>query len=71
MTKYLVYELRTWTNLGAIFLPGLTTRRHENQKILYENELLKAKEPTPDVMKCQIYRMTPKNIPRNLVRLSL
>jgi hypothetical protein len=45
-----VYEPRTWTNLGAIFLPaGLTTPRHENQKILYENELLKAKEPTPDV----------------------
>jgi hypothetical protein len=49
MTKYLVYELRTWTNLGAIFLPGLTTPRHENRKIRYENELLKAKEPTPDV----------------------
>jgi hypothetical protein len=49
MTKYLVYELRTWPYLGAIFLPGLTTPRHENQKILYENELLKAKELTPDV----------------------
>jgi hypothetical protein len=48
-TKYLVYELRTWTNLGAIFLPGLPTPRHENRKILYENELLKAKESTPDV----------------------
>jgi hypothetical protein len=42
-------EPRTWTNLGAIFRPGLTTPRHENQKILYKNELLKAKEPTPDV----------------------
>jgi hypothetical protein len=49
MTKYLVYELRTWTNLGASFLPGLTTPRHENRKIRYENEPLKAKEPTPDV----------------------
>jgi hypothetical protein len=47
--KNLVYEARTWTNLGDIFLPGLTTARHENRKILYENELLKAKEPTPDV----------------------
>jgi dTDP-4-amino-4,6-dideoxygalactose transaminase len=49
----------------------LTTARHENRKILYENELLKAKKPAPDVQKCQIYRMTPKNIPQNLVRLSL
>jgi hypothetical protein len=49
----------------------LTTAWHESQKILYENELLKAKETTPDVYKCEIYRMTPKNIPRNLVRLSL
>jgi hypothetical protein len=44
-----VYEPRTWTNLGAIFLPGLTMPRHENRKIRYENELLQAKEPTPDV----------------------
>jgi hypothetical protein len=44
-----VYEPCTWTNLGAIFLPGLTTPRHENRKILYENELLKAKVPAPDV----------------------
>jgi hypothetical protein len=58
-----VYEPRSGTNLGAIFLPGLTTPRHENQKIRYENELLKAKEPAPDVQKCKIYRMTPKNIP--------
>jgi hypothetical protein len=55
-----VYEPRTWTNLGAIFLPGLTTARHENRKILYENELLKAKGPAPDVYKCRIYRMIPK-----------
>jgi hypothetical protein len=34
--------------------------RHENRKIQYENEILKAKEPTPDVKKCKIYRMTPK-----------
>jgi hypothetical protein len=27
----------------------LTTAWHENQKIWYENELLKAKEPAPDV----------------------
>jgi hypothetical protein len=47
--KILVYEPRTWTNLDAIFLPGLTTARHENRKIRYENELLKAKEPAPDV----------------------
>jgi hypothetical protein len=47
--KILVYEPRTWTNLGASFLLGLTTPRHENQKIQYKNELLKAKEPTPDV----------------------
>jgi hypothetical protein len=40
---------RTWTNLGAIFLPGLTTPRHENRKIRYKSELLQAKEPTPDV----------------------
>jgi hypothetical protein len=38
----------------------LTTAWHENRKIRYENELLKAKEPTPDVYKCKIYRMTPK-----------
>jgi hypothetical protein len=30
-------------------LPELTTPIHENQKIRYGNELLKAKEPTPDV----------------------
>jgi hypothetical protein len=47
--KILVYEPRTWTNLGAIFLPALTTPRHENKKILYANELLKAKEPASDV----------------------
>jgi hypothetical protein len=27
----------------------LTTAWHENRKILHENELLKAKEPAPDV----------------------
>jgi hypothetical protein len=27
----------------------LTTAWHENQKIRYENELLKAKKPAPDV----------------------
>jgi hypothetical protein len=57
--------------LVPFFLPGLTTPWHKNQKIQYENELLKAKEPDPDVQKCQIYQMTPKNIPQNLVRLSL
>jgi hypothetical protein len=44
-----VHELGTWTNLDAIFLPGLTTPSHENRKIRYENELLKEKEPAPDV----------------------
>jgi hypothetical protein len=33
----------------------LTTACHENRKIRYENELLKAKEPATDVQKCQIY----------------
>jgi hypothetical protein len=47
--KNLVYEPRTWTNLGGIFLLGLTAPRHENRKIGYENKLLKAKEPAPDV----------------------
>jgi hypothetical protein len=37
----------------------LTTALHENQKIRYKNELLKAKESAPDVKKCQIYQMTP------------
>jgi hypothetical protein len=37
----------------------LTTAWHKIRKIRYENELLKAKEPAPDVQKCQIYRMTP------------
>jgi dTDP-4-amino-4,6-dideoxygalactose transaminase len=27
----------------------LTTARHENPKMRYKNELLKAKEPAPDV----------------------
>jgi hypothetical protein len=49
----------------------LTTSRRENRKIRHENELLKAKEPTPGVYKCQINRMTSKNIPQNLVRLSI
>jgi hypothetical protein len=49
MKKYLVYEPRTRTKLRTILLPGLTTPRHENQKIRYKNELLKAKEPAPDV----------------------
>jgi hypothetical protein len=47
--KNLVDEPHTWTNLGAIFLPGITTPRHKNLKIRYENKLLKAREPTPDV----------------------
>jgi hypothetical protein len=41
----------------------LTTAWHENWKIRCENELLKAKEPAPDVYKWKIYWMTPKNIP--------
>jgi hypothetical protein len=35
--------------LAPFFLPGLTMPSHKNQKIRYENELLKAKEPAPDV----------------------
>jgi hypothetical protein len=31
------------------FTSELTTPKHENQKIQYENELLEAKEPTSDV----------------------
>jgi hypothetical protein len=49
----------------------LTTAWHENWKIRYKTKLFKAKAPAPDVKKCHIYRMTPKNIPQNLVRLSI
>jgi hypothetical protein len=34
---------------APFFLPVLTTPWHENRKIQYENDLLKAKEPAPDV----------------------
>jgi hypothetical protein len=49
----------------------LTTLRRENRKIRHEIEILKANEHAPHVYKLQIYRMTPKHIPQNLVRLSL
>jgi hypothetical protein len=32
----------------------LTTAWHKNRKILYENELLKAREPAPDVQKWRL-----------------
>jgi hypothetical protein len=35
--------------LAPFFLPGLTSPRHKNRKIIYENEFLKAKEPALDV----------------------
>jgi hypothetical protein len=39
--------------LGQLYapfsLPGLTTPIRENQKIRHENEILKTKEPAPDV----------------------
>jgi hypothetical protein len=35
--------------LAPFFLPGLTTPGYEIQKIRYKNELLKSKDPAPDV----------------------
>jgi hypothetical protein len=49
----------------------LTTPSGENRKIRHKNEILKANEHAPRVYKLQIYRLVPKNIPQNLVRLSL
>jgi hypothetical protein len=34
---------RTWTNLGAIFLPGLTTARHEKSKNSIRKQTFKSK----------------------------
>jgi hypothetical protein len=45
---------------APFYYPELTTPR-------FENEILKANEPAPYGR----FRMTPKNIPQNLVRLSL
>jgi hypothetical protein len=45
--------------------------RHENLKNRHEIEMLKANECAPHVYKLKIYRMTPNNIPQNLVKLSL
>jgi hypothetical protein len=53
------------------YYPELTTPRHENRKILHEIKILKANKHAPHVNKLQIYRMTPKNIPQKLVRISL
>jgi excinuclease UvrABC helicase subunit UvrB len=49
----------------------LTTQTRENRKIRHEIEVLKANGHAPHVYKHQIYRMTPKNKPQNLVRQSL
>jgi hypothetical protein len=49
----------------------LTTPRHETRKIRHEIEILKADEHALHAYKLQVYVMTPKNIPQNLVRLSL
>jgi hypothetical protein len=49
----------------------LTTPRRENRQIRHEIKILKAKEPAPYVQELKIYQITPKNIPQNLVRLSL
>jgi hypothetical protein len=50
--EILIAQLHSQSKLNTVW--------HENRKIRYKNELLKAKEPAPDVLKCQIYRMTPK-----------
>jgi hypothetical protein len=47
------------------------TPRHENRKIRHEIEILKANEHAPILPQFYVYRMTPKNIPQNLERLSL
>jgi hypothetical protein len=49
----------------------LTRPRRENRKTRHAIEILKANEHTSHVYKLKIYRMTPKNIPQTLVRLSL
>jgi hypothetical protein len=55
LAKNICLELATLIDVNnnkyspVLGLPELTTPIHENRKIRYENELLKAKEPTPDV----------------------
>jgi hypothetical protein len=49
----------------------LTMPRRKNRKILHENEILKANERLHKVWELQIYRLIPKNVCANLVRLSL
>jgi hypothetical protein len=49
----------------------LTTAGYENRKILYENELLKAKEPAPDVKKCQISNDTKKHTTKSCETIPL
>jgi hypothetical protein len=53
------------------FLIVVSAPRRKNLKIRHENDILKANEPAPYVSELQRYRMTPNNIPQNLVRLSL
>jgi hypothetical protein len=48
-----------------------TTPSRENRKIRNEIEVLKANEHASYVKELQIYRLIPKNICANLVRLSL
>jgi hypothetical protein len=55
LAKNICLELATLIDVNnnnyspVLGLPELTTPIHENRKIRYGNELLKAKEPTPDV----------------------
>jgi hypothetical protein len=49
----------------------LTTERRENRKIRHENEILKANERLHRVKDLQSFRLIPKDICANLVRLSL
>jgi hypothetical protein len=48
----------------------ITTPRCENRKIRHEIKNLKANERLHKEYELKIYRMTPKNIQQNLVRLS-
>jgi hypothetical protein len=49
----------------------LATPRRENLNMKHEIKISKAKNRLHKVQQLQIYRITPKNIPLNLVRLSL
>jgi hypothetical protein len=49
----------------------LSTPRCKNLKIRHENGIQKAKEHAPEGQKIKIYRLVQKNIPQNLMRLSL